>query len=146
MKRRNRIGIALVLVLMLMAVSASAVGAGPRSPFVGRWQTNDPAPPAGDGSTNTLTITPRGRSAFNLRWRETFFSLCSGAPGIGRGTGSETAPNFLDTNFNFYCTGTLAANFDIEITYDPSTDTIETIPIGAGFPQTWNRIAGPPGP
>jgi hypothetical protein len=96
----------------------------------------------GDGSTNTLTVSyRRGGGSYNLIWQETYFSICDGDPGIGRGTGTET-PAGLETNFNFYCNGVFTLNIDILFVWDPATDTIVSDPTGMN--QTWERITPRP--
>lgn len=70
--------------------------------WVGRWK---PADIPGDGSTNILTITwPASRSSSDYR-PFTFFSLCEGAPGIGRGTGVEARDGKLLVSMDFFCLG-----------------------------------------
>ena len=87
-RTRSRLIIAVVLALFLVAMTASAASARRVSPWVGRWQTMDIP---GDGSTNTLTIMYAGPGeTYRLIWQETYFSLCEGAPGIGRGRGLDT--------------------------------------------------------
>lgn len=139
MKKHIKLGSALILTIILVAVMATAVSARRVSPWVGRWQTMDIP---GDGSTNTLTITHGGRfNNYNLIWRETYFSICSGAPGIGRGRGIEDGTG-LHTNFDFYCRGRHTLNIDIDFVYDSLTDTLVT---EAGpDTQTWVRISPRP--
>lgn len=139
MKKRIKLGFALILAIVLVAVMATAVSARRVSPWVGRWQTMDIP---GDGSTNTLTITHGGSfNSYNLIWRETYFSICSGAPGIGRGRGIEDGTG-LHTNFDFYCRGRHTLNIDIDFVYDSPTDTL--ISGVGGDTQIWVRISPRP--
>lgn len=139
MKNRFKVGLSLALAVILVAVMATAVSARRVSPWVGRWQAMDVP---GDGSTNTLSISFRGGGgSYGLIWRETYFSICSGDPGIGRAVGTEDSTG-LHTTFDFYCMGTHALNIDIDFTYDPLTDTITSN--AGGLIQTWVRISPRP--
>ena len=139
MQKQTKFWVALLIAVILMTFMSTAVSARRISPWVGRWQTMDIP---GDGSTNTLKIKfSGGASNYKLKWQETYFSICSGDPGVGRGTGTEGLTG-LHTNFDFYCRGTLTTNIDIEFTYNPSTDTITSD--AGGITQTWIRISPRP--
>ena len=96
----------------------------------------------GDGSTNTLTVMYAGPGeTYRLIWQETYFSLCAGAPGVGRGIGVDT-PAGMEVTFNFYCRGTLTLTIPIILTYDIVSDTITSD--ADGLVQTWERITPRP--
>jgi len=48
----RRLSLVLTLILVGLLVAAPAVQAGARSPFVGAWTGNDPAPPVADGESS----------------------------------------------------------------------------------------------
>lgn len=139
MRTRTRIGLALLLALLALAAVSSVASARAVSPWVGRWQTIDVL----DGSTNTLQINFRGDAhRFGLIWRETYFTLCDGAPGIGRGTAVEDLTGFHST-MEFFCAGTSAGTFGIEFVYRPFDDTIVSDE-GTPGEQVWVRISPRP--
>jgi hypothetical protein len=138
---KTRIGLSLILAMLLLAVTVSAVSARRGSPWVGRWQTMDYL--SDDTSTNTLNITLRGSGPdYQLVWRETYFSLCDGRPGIGRGTAVEDGA-VLHASMIFYCTGKPEPVIYIDFTYN-ANDTLTTVLYIPGpYPQIWNRIPPP---
>jgi hypothetical protein len=136
---RSRIAIALTLAVLLLGITAAVGSASRVSPWVGRWQSMDVP---GDGSTNTLSITFRGSAShYGLIWQETYFSICGGAPRIGRGTGDESGG--LHTQISFYCRGTLWGTVPIEFIYDSANDFLIS---GQGTPTetVWERISPRP--
>ena len=139
MTKRNRFTVVIVLVITLLAVIAPSVGASRVSPWVGQWQTID----VFDGSTNTLNISFRGgASTYNVIWRETYFTLCSGDPGIGQGIGTEGLPG-LQTTMEFICSGSPAGTFNIDFVYNSADDTIISDE-GTASEQIWVRISPRP--
>ena len=140
-KRRFKIGFYVLLVAVLMIGMVSIVSAKPNSPFKGPWEAIDI-----DGSFMRLTIAGGGRGVYRLVWRDTFWSLCDGGPGIGRGTGTidSSDPNVLNTSMEFRCGGVPALSLAIDFTYDPSSDTITDDAIAPpDDPVTWGRTGGP---
>jgi hypothetical protein len=132
MKKRFKAGLSITFAIILVAVMTISVSARRVSPWVGRWQTTDIV----DGSTNTLTISfLSSASSYNLNWQETYFTICSGDPGVGLGTGTEDQIG-LHTNINFYCKGAPTGTFNINFTWDSSTDTITS-----DDGQVWERIS-----
>jgi hypothetical protein len=120
-------------------MTANTASASRVSPWVGRWQTMDIP---GDGSTNTLTIAHAGGGGYyRLIWQETYFTLCEGEPGIGRGTGVDSAHG-METTFNFYCRGVLTLTINMLLVYDHATDTFVSDP--GGLNQTWDRVTPVP--
>jgi len=63
-----------------------AVEAGDRSSgrgFWGLWEAIDPL----DGSTQQISISDGAEGSFNLLWRESYWTICSGRRGVLNGTG-----------------------------------------------------------
>jgi hypothetical protein len=136
MKRTTRIGIAIILAIILVTLTVSAVSARAVDIFVGRWESMDIP---GDGSTNTLQISfAHGISSYRLVWSETYFSLCGGRPGIGRGTGYGEYPATLHTTMTFRCGGGGGGTFNIDFVYDSATDTM------SDGSYIWHRLSMPP--
>jgi len=136
MNRSFKIGLGIALAVVLVAVLASAVSARAVSVWVGRWQSMDIP---GDGSTNTLVISGGPHGRHRLVWRETYFSVCAGAPGIGIGSGQEgIGTPTLDVSMTFRCVGLDPQYFDLQFTYDSATDTFYD-----GM-NTWHRLTPPP--
>ncbi|MGD8605556.1 MAG: hypothetical protein PVF49_13390 [Anaerolineales bacterium] len=129
--------LAYVILLMLFVSAFTWFNPGPRrySPWVGRWQTSDSP---GDQSVNTLTVSYNPvQKLYNLTWEETYFSLCQGEDGIGRGTGEETGEGLI-VELEFYCQGELTLTLNIPFEYDAASDTITSD--ANNLVQTWNRI------
>ena len=128
---------ALVVMLALCLSAFVGINAGPRryAPWVGRWQTSDSP---GDQSVNTLTVIYNpAQDLYNLTWQETYFSLCNGEEGIGRGIGEETSDG-LSVELEFYCQGELELTIVIPFTYDSASDTITSA--ANNLVQTWVRL------
>ena len=139
MTNRIRLSIVIVLVFTLLALIAPTADARRVSPWVGQWQTIDVV----DGSTNTLQISFRGgASEYNVIWRETYFTLCSGDPGIGRGIGVEDMSG-LSASMNFFCAGSHAGSFTIDFIYNSPDDTIIS-DAGTASEQVWQRTSPRP--
>jgi hypothetical protein len=127
----------LVVLLSLVLVALAEFTPLPRrhSHWVGRWQTSDTNL---DESINTLTIVYHpAQDLYNLTWRETYFTLCEGEEGIGRGIGVETADG-LSVDLEFYCLGELTLTINVPFVYDPATDTITSD--ANSLVQTWIRL------
>lgn len=126
----SRIAVALAAALIL----ASTAHAAPPTQFVGHWFAID----SFDGSDIRLTIAGPASGPLRITWIESFFTLCSGGPGIGTGTGSPSNPNELDAEIFFQCF-TTGATLDYAPTfiYDPGTDTL------TDGVDTWNRVGRP---
>jgi hypothetical protein len=116
----------------------------PTSPFVGAWQAVD-----ADGGAMRLAIGGPPNGPFNITWTESYFGLCEGGSGIGKGDGwlDSSDPYLLQGHVSFECfTNDGAAEVDFTWHYDPSTDTI-TVYGGEGMTNTmWHRPGHPPSP
>ena len=127
----RRLSLLVMLVLVAMLVAAPSVGAAPKSPFVGAWTGNDPAPPAGDGSKLLLNISS-GKTV-QISFVDKYGSVCvhEGAPTVEfnsklRGTISGDT---LDATFTSARCGPVLLDFLVGVgvtyTYDGANDTID---------------------
>ena len=124
----------LFLVIILMVFSVSLAGAGGSNPFKGHWVGTD----SFDGSTLNLTIAGNPAGPLKLTWTESYFTLCEGTAGIGKGTGTQAGANTLDAEIDFTCftTGTTLHHV-LTFTYDPVSDTL------TDGTDTWYRAGRP---
>jgi hypothetical protein len=128
-----------VIIATLMVLSlVSVVSAGSKSPFKGPWEATDH-----DNSNLQLNIAGGGGGNYRLSWRDDYWTICDGGPGIGRGMGTidNSDPNKLDATLYFYCGGTLEETVSTTFTYHPATDMMDS-DVG-GF-LTWSRVGGHP--
>lgn len=103
------------LMAAILAVGAGAVG----DPFAGAWIGHDPAPPAGDGSTNYMAI---GRPATDgsrkwLYYETDASGFCAGGPlaavGTGRSVGAVLTVTVTRTRCANGSPGGIPRPFDI---------------------------------
>ena len=82
------------VIILVLAWGASIAMAAPGYPteFTGVWQGVDPD----DGSLQTLTITETERRAVQVLVHDTWFTLCGGDRGLGKGLGILISPKILD--------------------------------------------------
>jgi hypothetical protein len=129
--------IPILVLLSLFLIALTGGNAGPRrySHWVGRWRTSDSP---GDESINTLAVAYiSDQDLYRLTWEETYFTLCDGEPGIGRGIGQETVDG-LEVEFDFYCQEELSLSLVMPFGYNSESDTITSY--GSTLIQTWGRI------
>ena len=126
--------IVVLLIILVALFSVSLASAGGSNPFKGQWVGTD----SFDGSTLRLTIAGNSAGPLRVTWTESYFTLCEGEPGIGRGTGTVAGANTLDAEIDFTCftTGT-TLNHVTTFTYDPGTDTL------TDGTDTWYRAGSP---
>ena len=135
MRHLSRLFITILLLGMSAFVFLETVEATGVSVWVGTWRSYDIP---GDGSTNTLEIA-HGSSynTYDIIWRETYFSVCEGSPGIGYGTAYEDHTG-LHMTMEFQCKGMKPQTFDLTFTYNSRGDTL------SGADIIWERISPRP--
>lgn len=127
-----------VVILALTFPATAAVNASTGSPFVGEWQSIDV-----DGGDVRLTIGGGPNGPFKVTWMESYFGICGGQAGIGRGTAwlNTEDLNLLQADLEFTCFTTgLRFSLYKEWRFDPGTgwltDRNESL---GGFVTTWHR-------
>jgi len=125
----NRLKIILALALLAGATEAIAAPSY-YSRFIGSWQAVDPE----DGSLQNLTISRTDNDTVQLLVHDSYFALCDGDLGLGRGTGVVTNSKtltFPDYALTCFTSGTTKEG--------PTTFTLQ--PDGA-----LKRVLAPPSP
>lgn len=117
MRKGIRVSGTILLVVVLLLTSVGVASAASRDPFRGVWYAVDV-----DGSNMKMVFSGGGDSR-RMLWRDDYWSICGGGPGIGRGTG-EVSGNILHATVDVYCSGALAGTFVMDFTYDAGTDTL----------------------
>lgn len=130
--------ISLILAILLVFSLVSVVSAGSKSPFKGSWEATD-----NDNSHLRLNIAGGGGGNYRLSWRDDYWTICDGGPGIGRGMGTidSSDPNMLHATLYFYCGGTLVVTISTTFTYYPATDMMDS---NVGGFLSWSRFGGHP--
>lgn len=130
--------ISLILAILLVFSLVSVVSAGSKSPFKGSWKTTDH-----DNSHLQLNIAGGGGGNYRLSWRDDYWTICDGGPGIGRGMGTidSSDPNMLHATLYFYCGGTLVVTISTTFTYYPATAMMDS---NVGGFLSWSRFGGHP--
>lgn len=74
-----RKSVLVTLLVLLVTIAAPLPASASFEAFEGTWEAYDPAPPAGDGSYMTLTVTPRGVAA-QVRWYDEYATAACDPP------------------------------------------------------------------
>jgi hypothetical protein len=102
--RRNLFLIALIAALVLLPLPSVGASAGSDDVFQGPWIGHDPAPPVGDGSTNSFRVAGGNN---HVRYQEDLLSACyqfTGSPLRGYFMGfADIEDGTLTVETTLYC-------------------------------------------